>query len=120
MSVWAQENRTERLREMWADGWSASMIGRALGVSRDAVIGKARRLALPHRRQPRSRMSMNRRRTWSTAVVARTLYWEHGLSLAEVAERIGYADASGVWGLFVAWDIPRRRSTRSAAQSAVR
>lgn len=44
------EQAVRRLREMWTDiENSASVIGRDLGVSRSAVIGKAHRLGLPAR-----------------------------------------------------------------------
>jgi DNA-binding CsgD family transcriptional regulator len=37
----------EQLRGLWAGGGSASEIGRRLGMSRHAVLGKVRRLSLP-------------------------------------------------------------------------
>lgn len=45
---WSDE-RVERLRELWAEGLSASQIGRQLGVTRNAVIGKSSRLGLSGR-----------------------------------------------------------------------
>ena len=46
---WTDE-RVERLTKLWADGLSASQIAAELGgVSRNAVIGKVRRLNLPGR-----------------------------------------------------------------------
>jgi GcrA cell cycle regulator len=41
-----------RLRAEWAAGTSASEIGRQLGVSKNAVIGRAHRLYLPSRPSP--------------------------------------------------------------------
>nr|QBM02683.1 hypothetical protein [uncultured archaeon] len=35
------------LTQLWAEGYSASMIGERLGISRNAVIGKVHRLRLP-------------------------------------------------------------------------
>lgn len=47
--AWTDE-RVEKLKELWADGQSASQIARELGgVSRNAVIGKVHRLGLSNR-----------------------------------------------------------------------
>lgn len=44
------DSRVEQLRSLWKTGASASEIGAALGgVSRNAVVGKAKRLGLPFR-----------------------------------------------------------------------
>lgn len=40
------------LRALWAEGHSTAEIGRRLGVSKNAVIGKAHRLELPNRPSP--------------------------------------------------------------------
>lgn len=46
---WTDE-RVEKLKKLWAEGLSASQIAAQLGgVSRNAVIGKVHRLALPGR-----------------------------------------------------------------------
>lgn len=47
-SSW-NEDRVTRLTDLWAAGLTASEIGLCLGISRDAVIGKAHRLGLPGR-----------------------------------------------------------------------
>jgi GcrA cell cycle regulator len=41
-----------RLREFWAEGHSTAEIGRRLGVSKNAIVGKAHRLDLPARPSP--------------------------------------------------------------------
>jgi GcrA cell cycle regulator len=41
-----------RLRELWGEGHSTAEIGRRLGVSKNAVVGKAHRLDLPARPSP--------------------------------------------------------------------
>jgi GcrA cell cycle regulator len=42
---WTDE-KVERLKILWADGYSASQIARELGVTRNAVLGKAHRSGL--------------------------------------------------------------------------
>ena len=48
---WADEVIV-RLRELWSEGHSTAEIGRRLGVSKNAVVGKAHRLDLPARPSP--------------------------------------------------------------------
>jgi len=48
---WAEETIV-RLRELWSEGHSTAEIGRRLGVSKNAVVGKAHRLDLPARPSP--------------------------------------------------------------------
>ena len=48
---WAEEV-ISRLRDLWAEGHSTAEIGRRLGVSKNAVVGKAHRLDLPARPSP--------------------------------------------------------------------
>ncbi|MDO9710244.1 GcrA family cell cycle regulator [Paracraurococcus lichenis] len=42
----------EQLRGLWAEGHSTAEIGRRMGVSKNAVVGKAHRLNLPARPSP--------------------------------------------------------------------
>jgi GcrA cell cycle regulator len=48
-SSW-NDDKTTRLSELWDEGLPSAEIGRRLGMSKNAVIGKAWRLALPSRR----------------------------------------------------------------------
>src|SRR3954465_1422740 len=42
----------DQLRGLWAEGHSTAEIGRRMGVSKNAVVGKAHRLNLPARPSP--------------------------------------------------------------------
>ena len=46
------EEAIGKLRALWAEGHSTAEIGRRLGVSKNAVVGKAHRLDLPARPSP--------------------------------------------------------------------
>lgn len=48
---WTPE-RIAKLEELWAEGHSTAEIGRRLGVSKNAVVGKAHRMKLPGRQSP--------------------------------------------------------------------
>ncbi|MEJ1974838.1 MAG: GcrA family cell cycle regulator [Acetobacteraceae bacterium] len=48
---WSDETIV-RLRAMWSEGHSTAEIGRRLGTSKNAVVGKAHRLDLPPRPSP--------------------------------------------------------------------
>jgi GcrA cell cycle regulator len=49
---WA-DSSTARLRVLWAEGAGTRQIGAELGISKNAVIGKARRLGLDPRPNPK-------------------------------------------------------------------
>lgn len=48
---WTDET-IARLRELWAEGHSTAEIGRRMGISKNAVVGKAHRLNLAGRPSP--------------------------------------------------------------------
>ncbi len=50
-TVWTLE-RIESLGALWGQGLSTAEIGRRLGVTKNAVVGKAHRLALAPRQSP--------------------------------------------------------------------
>jgi GcrA cell cycle regulator len=52
------EDVTARLRVLWDEGHSTSEIGRRLGVSKNAIVGKAHRLDLTARPSPIKRSGM--------------------------------------------------------------
>lgn len=47
--IWKDEATVDLVKKLWADGLSASQIGVRLGVTRNTIIGKVRRLRLPGR-----------------------------------------------------------------------
>ena len=53
-NAWTGE-RLDELKKLWAEGLSISQIGEALGVSRNAIAGKAHRMGLPKRPSPISK-----------------------------------------------------------------
>ncbi|MEK9828830.1 MAG: GcrA family cell cycle regulator [Rhodospirillales bacterium] len=63
---WTPE-RIKELEKLWAEGLSTAEIGRRLGVSKNAVVGKAHRLSLPGRQSPIDR----KRRTPARRVTPR-------------------------------------------------
>ena len=52
--VWDEKN-LERLKKLWDEGLPITKIGQKLGVSRNAIAGKAHRLGLPKRNSPISK-----------------------------------------------------------------
>src|SRR3954468_20415012 len=48
---WNDEN-VRRLQTLWAEGHSTAEIGRRMGVTKNAIVGKAHRLNLPARPSP--------------------------------------------------------------------
>ncbi len=48
---WTSES-IDQLRALWAEGHSTAEIGRRMGISKNAVVGKAHRLNLPPRPSP--------------------------------------------------------------------
>ena len=68
---WTDE-RVEKLKELWAEGMSASKIAKELGgVTRNAVIGKVHRLGLSNRTAPAARPPRRRRSARPADAMAR-------------------------------------------------
>ena len=51
MTAWTPE-RIETVTRLWNEGLTTAEIGRAVGMSKNAVVGKAHRLQLPPRPSP--------------------------------------------------------------------
>lgn len=81
---WAKQH-VARLTELWNAGISASMIGQELGVSRNAVIGKVRRLKLPWRRPMKRSFSS----IWTADKDATLRAMWNGNTCAIIAQAIG-------------------------------
>jgi GcrA cell cycle regulator len=60
-NVWTDE-RLEEIKKLWAQGLSISQIGEALGVSRNAIAGKAHRMGLPKRPSPISKKKVEKQK----------------------------------------------------------
>ena len=52
--VW-DEDKLNKLRKLWDDGLPITKIGNVIGVSRNAIAGKAHRMGLPKRNSPISK-----------------------------------------------------------------
>jgi len=61
-SVWDEE-KLQKLKNLWDEGLPITKIGIELGVSRNAIAGKAHRLGLPKRNSPISKSGEPRKKT---------------------------------------------------------
>jgi GcrA cell cycle regulator len=57
---WCPDEKLDRLKELWADGASASDIAREFGTTRNAVLGKVHRMGLSGRVVPRRTVSQRK------------------------------------------------------------
>src|SRR3954463_14068151 len=69
------EETIARIRALWAEGLSTAEIGRRMGITKNAVVGKAHRLNLPARPSPIRRVPGEKpvRRAAAKRVVGPTL-----------------------------------------------
>ncbi|MBT7292761.1 MAG: GcrA cell cycle regulator, partial [Rhodospirillaceae bacterium] len=58
MSTWTPE-RIAEITRLWGEGLTTAEIGKVVGVSKNAVVGKAHRLGLPARPSPIRRNNGN-------------------------------------------------------------
>ena len=77
-TVWT-DTRIEALSNLWREGWSTAEIGRRLGVTKNAVVGKAHRLSLSPRPSPVKSTGRPRVRSAKIIEIAGpTCSWPHG------------------------------------------
>ena len=69
--AWTEE-QIDQLKELWGEGLSTSEIGRKLGVTKNAVVGKAHRLGLPPRPSPIKRATGTKRPTRSKVMAVKS------------------------------------------------
>jgi len=74
-SIWTSE-LIQNLSQLWDEGHSTAEIGRRLGISKNAVVGKAHRLALTPRPSPLKRPPV--RQTPVAAVGSGSCSWPSG------------------------------------------
>ena len=92
-------NRVARLRLLWRRGLSTAEIGRLLGVSKNAVVGKIDRLELPPpsaELQARKRRRSGRRPFWPANRITKLRKLLGTLSKAAIARELGISKATVV------------------------
>ena len=82
---WTDDTIRE-LRQLWSEGHSTAEIGRRMGISKNAVVGKAHRLDLPARPSP-IRTDSSPRPPRVTAPAARPEACRHDATLVLVRGR---------------------------------
>jgi GcrA cell cycle regulator len=91
MTEWT-DHTIERLRTLWGEGHSTAEIGRRLGHSKNAIIGKARRHGLPGRSSPSGEQ---RALKWTAAIVARAMRMQaEGQTPSQIAAVLSASDGN--------------------------
>tara|TARA_B110000438_G_scaffold287383_1_gene319620 strand:+ start:446 stop:811 length:366 start_codon:yes stop_codon:yes gene_type:complete len=84
MSVVWTDDRIAKLKKLWSEGLTTGEIGKRLGVSKNAVVGKAHRLELKSRPSPIRRAGVKPEPKEETRVYtladlnSQTCRWPHG------------------------------------------
>ena len=73
---WNDENIAQ-LRELWDEGLPTAQIGRLLGVTKNAVVGKAHRIGLERRPSPIRRIASKPDRKKARSPAIPTLHFEN-------------------------------------------
>jgi GcrA cell cycle regulator len=84
---WTEE-KIKTLTRMWADGRTCSQIGAAIGMSRNAVIGKRCRIGLPNRGESKSKHRSRPRSTKYAVPEKRILTPPHIQALKAMEEEM--------------------------------
>jgi GcrA cell cycle regulator len=83
--AWSQES-ISALRQLWAAGYSTAEISHRMGVSKNSIVGKARRLGLPSRPTP------IRRDTDAQIAARRAAFikmWNDGVERSDIVSALG-------------------------------
>jgi GcrA cell cycle regulator len=115
------EETIARLRALWAEGHSTAEIGRRMGVSKNAVVGKAHRLNLPARPSPirRDRSGVSARPATARRVIGPTLPPLSGGAIGEAQPAISAPLPAPVRAAAPVADSPPAE-TRAVAPAPVR
>jgi len=76
-SIWTSE-LVQNLSRLWDEGLSTAEIGRRLGVSKNAVVGKAHRLSLTPRPSPLKHPPVRRQAAAAAATGSGICSWPSG------------------------------------------
>lgn len=113
------EEAIARLRSMWADGLTTAEIGRRLGVTKNAVVGKSHRLLLPPRPSPIRRLPAGETpRPQARRTVGPTLPPLHNTLRAPVPAAVSTASVSVRASLASAAAAPRPPALRAVPSMA--
>ena len=83
---WNDEN-VKKLKELWDQGLPTAQIGKLLGFTKNAVVGKAHRIGLERRPSPIRRTAVKPDRKKARSPIMPTLHFEN--KLIEKKIRIG-------------------------------
>lgn len=72
--TWTPE-RVELLSQLWSSGLPTAQIGKQLGITKNAVVGKAHRIGLPERQSP---ISVVKKPAKVVEMSAHTCRWPEG------------------------------------------
>jgi len=108
------EGEDQSLRRMYADGVRVVEIARALGRTKNMVIGRANRLGLAHTvPHPSCPHSDATRARWGARKKEFARRWANGETYGEIAAAMGYASYSSASAMRRRFGLPRRTKRRA-------